>query len=296
MGDNGTRSQRHGLKPSPTLFDYELDGMIQKPSHNRKAGFPFLVGSLAVLTLAFLSICVLAISGYRATGPSADATVPGSRQPELCALPSATGTVSGPGAEQSARHLVHEKRPTPAVATVRSAQRRYLGIYEEPVVTRDGRPGMMVTYVQGGTPAEGIGLRFGDVIRSANGYETQQPGNLAWIIANATPGDTLLVGFTSAHDGADYVATASLPGYKANTFTPGYTSGNRCATLVSSPDATVNNWSAQRDLALASGDYYLAAVYERHIFMYNQGWTAQATVSLQCSLRQLVAYRLSACY
>ena len=38
------------------------------------------------------------------------------------------------------------------------------------------------------SPAEQAGLQPGDVILSANGYLTQQSGNLAWIIATVPTG------------------------------------------------------------------------------------------------------------
>ena len=40
-------------------------------------------------------------------------------------------------------------------------------------------------------PADRAGLHQGDVIRSANGYLTEVPGNLAWIITNAAPKNIL---------------------------------------------------------------------------------------------------------
>ncbi len=46
---------------------------------------------------------------------------------------------------------------------------------------------MKIGKVYPGTAAERAGLRAGDVIRSVNGYLTEQRGNLAWVIANAMP-------------------------------------------------------------------------------------------------------------
>ena len=52
---------------------------------------------------------------------------------------------------------------------------------------------MKVSKVYPGTAAEKGGLRVGDVIRSINGYLTEQPGNLAWIIATAAPDKVLKI-------------------------------------------------------------------------------------------------------
>ena len=68
----------------------------------------------------------------------------------------------------------------------------YLGIDEEPVVDPDGVRGVRVSNVYPGTAAEKAGLQPGDVIHSINGYRTEHRGNLAWIIANASP-DKVLV-------------------------------------------------------------------------------------------------------
>ena len=81
---------------------------------------------------------------------------------------------------------------------------RVLGIDEEPVVLSDGRKGMKITNVYPGTAAEQAGLQAGDVLRSVNGYLTEQRGNLAWIIANATPNNTLKLNVRTAKDGQDH--------------------------------------------------------------------------------------------
>ena len=72
----------------------------------------------------------------------------------------------------------------PAVGPL-PTQRRLLGIDEEPVVLGGGVKAMKIGKVYPGTAAERAGLRAGDVIRSVNGYLTEQRGNLAWVIANA---------------------------------------------------------------------------------------------------------------
>ena len=79
------------------------------------------------------------------------------------------------------------------------------------VVDVDGVRGMKVTRVYPGTAAEKAGLKPGDVIRSINGYRTEQPGNLAWIIVNAAPGKVLKINVRTAADGKEQTITAQLP-------------------------------------------------------------------------------------
>jgi hypothetical protein len=101
----------------------------------------------------------------------------------------------------------------PAAGAVNAAppQRRILGIDEEPIVGPDARKAMKVTNVYPGTAAEKAGLHPGDVIRSINGYLTEQRGNLAWIIANAAPNNELKMTVQTAKDGLDHLITATLP-------------------------------------------------------------------------------------
>jgi hypothetical protein len=96
-------------------------------------------------------------------------------------------------------------------ATPTASQRRYLGITEEPVVDANGKRAMKVASVYPGTPAEKAGLKVGDVIESVNGYMTETPGNLAWIIANATQDNVLRINLRSATDGQVRVIAANIP-------------------------------------------------------------------------------------
>lgn len=88
-------------------------------------------------------------------------------------------------------------------------QQRLLGIDEDPVVVGDGVKAMKVAKVYPGTAAEKAGLQAGDVIRSVNGYLTEQRGNLAWIIAR-TPGNELKLTVQAAKDGQSHQITAIL--------------------------------------------------------------------------------------
>ncbi len=90
------------------------------------------------------------------------------------------------------------------------AQGRYLGIDEQSVVDA-GVQGMQVLRVYAGSAAEQAGLQAGDVIYSANGYLTQQHGNLAWIISTVPPNGVLQMNVRSARDGATHAVNAQLP-------------------------------------------------------------------------------------
>jgi serine protease Do len=79
------------------------------------------------------------------------------------------------------------------------------------VVIAGGVKAMKVGKVYSGTAAEKAGLKDGDVIRSVNGYLTEQRGNLAWVIANATPSNELKLKVQTAKDGRTHEITANLP-------------------------------------------------------------------------------------
>ena len=97
----------------------------------------------------------------------------------------------------------------PAVSAAPS-QGRYLGIDEQAMVDSAGQ-GMQVVRVEPGSPAEQAGLQVGDVIHSANGFRTQQHGNLSWIIANAAPEGVLQLNVRTIRDGRDHVVSARVP-------------------------------------------------------------------------------------
>jgi hypothetical protein len=91
-----------------------------------------------------------------------------------------------------------------------SPRQRLLGIDEDPFVMPDGAKVMKVSKVFPGTAAEKAGLQAGDVIRSVNGYLTEQRGNLAWVIANAMPNNELKITVQTVKDGQNHLVTATL--------------------------------------------------------------------------------------
>lgn len=70
---------------------------------------------------------------------------------------------------------------------------------------------MQVAKVLPNTPAEKAGLQPGDIIRSANGYLTEVPGNLTWITENAAADQTLRLTVLSSKDGRERTITATVP-------------------------------------------------------------------------------------
>jgi hypothetical protein len=101
--------------------------------------------------------------------------------------------------------------PVGAANTEMPAQERDLGIDEEPITDANGQRGIKVKNVYPGTPAERAGLRVGDVIYASNGYLTEQPGNLDWIIANAARDTRLNMSVKTKRDGREHFITAELP-------------------------------------------------------------------------------------
>jgi hypothetical protein len=96
--------------------------------------------------------------------------------------------------------------PTPAPTGARS-----FGIDEEGIVEADGTLAIKVARVYPESPAQQAGLKVGDVIHSINGYLTEQPGNVAWIIANQAPQKLLTFRVRRAGDGSEQTVTVKLP-------------------------------------------------------------------------------------
>jgi hypothetical protein len=102
---------------------------------------------------------------------------------------------------------------SPAVGPVTNlgGSGRDLGIDQEPATESNGTRGIKVIRVYPGSPADQAGLRVGDVIHSINGYLTTERGNLAWIIAVATPDNVVKIYTRTASDGQMHAMLAKLP-------------------------------------------------------------------------------------
>ena len=84
-----------------------------------------------------------------------------------------------------------------------------LGIDETKVSDATGSH-IQVARVHAGSPAERAGLQAGDTIVSANGFLTQDPGNLAWIIHHHTTNGAVTLKVRRVANGQDATLTATL--------------------------------------------------------------------------------------
>jgi PDZ domain len=84
-----------------------------------------------------------------------------------------------------------------------------LGIDEQKVSDATGSH-IQVTRVHPGSPAERAGLKVGDTIVSANGYLTQDPGNLAWIINHHAPNGVVTLNIRKVANGQATTVNATL--------------------------------------------------------------------------------------
>jgi hypothetical protein len=103
--------------------------------------------------------------------------------------------------------------PTPVASRTEPAMamgQRVLGIEAKQIFEKNGQEAMRVSRVLPGTVADKAGLKPGDTIESINGYMTQVPGNLAWIINNAAPDHVLKMTVRTASDGLDHMLTGVL--------------------------------------------------------------------------------------
>jgi len=121
-----------------------------------------------------------------------------------------SGYVAAPGSGytySSAYGTVSLQATTPAAPS--SFPLPSLGIDEEKVSDATGSH-IQVTRVHPGSPAERAGLQAGDTIVSANGYLTQAPGNLAWIINHHAPNGAVSLNIRKVANGQDATVTATL--------------------------------------------------------------------------------------
>ena len=88
---------------------------------------------------------------------------------------------------------------------------RSLGIVTRSVADGQRPPGLKITRMEPGGAAQKAGLSVGDLIRSANGYLTEQPANLTWILVNNTPDGFVDLNVLGARDGKERTHTAELP-------------------------------------------------------------------------------------
>ena len=84
-----------------------------------------------------------------------------------------------------------------------------LGIDEKAVSDAKGNH-IEVAGVHPGSPAERVGLKPGDTIVSANGYLTQTPGNLAWIINHHASSGAVTLHIRKAANGQEATVNATL--------------------------------------------------------------------------------------
>ena len=121
-----------------------------------------------------------------------------------------SGYVAAPGSGytySSAYGTVPLQATTPAALS--SFPLPSLGIDEEKVSDATGSH-IQVTRVHPGSPAERAGLKVGDTIVSANGYLTQEAGNLAWIINHHAPNGVVTLNIRKAANGQDATVNATL--------------------------------------------------------------------------------------
>ncbi len=86
-----------------------------------------------------------------------------------------------------------------------------LGLTTEPATPANGPRGLKLTAVRPGSAAAKAGLHTGDVIRAVNGYVTERPAHLRWILAHAVTENALKMTVSPVTDGEPQKVTLPLP-------------------------------------------------------------------------------------
>ena len=132
--------------------------------------------------------------------------------PESAFAPFTTAAgASGPsGGVSTSRPAPNPSNAPAATGVLPPTSSRSLGVDTEPDVDANGVRGLRVTRVDPGGAAGKAGLGAGDVIRSANGYLTEQPGNVTWILNEAAPDGVVTLSVRVANERDVRTVTARL--------------------------------------------------------------------------------------
>jgi hypothetical protein len=117
-------------------------------------------------------------------------------------------TIAGEGGSASG---VSTASPSTAPPIPSTDAGRALGFDAETFDYRGRAPGLKVNVVVPGGLSEKAGLHLGDVIQSINGYLTQRPSDLSWIIEKAASGKILKMTVRTTSDGKEHEITIRLP-------------------------------------------------------------------------------------
>jgi PDZ domain len=97
-----------------------------------------------------------------------------------------------------------------------------VGIQSESFVDPNGVRVLKITSVTPTSPADQAGLQAGDVILSVNGFRTEEPGHLVWIVANQAPNRLLTMNVRNISDGKEHSVLIQLPAIPVDPSRPPY--------------------------------------------------------------------------